>query len=97
MNYFRFYFVEVDRMPIRAVRKDKVFINDSVPHIFGIWLEEGESRSPSKSIWEGLKPKLFPAYPYPTINPNDWFTYQKDGDKVKRVPLSKYQKKGSKQ
>jgi hypothetical protein len=81
-------------MPIRAVRKDKVFINDSVPHIFGIWLKDGgEIRSPSKVLWNGLKPKLFLAYPYPTIDANAWYTYKKDGDKVKRVPLAQYQKK----
>ena len=95
MTYLRFFFVNVEKMPVRAVRKDKAFINAAVPNVFAFLTKDGGGlRDPDRSLWNGLKPKPFPMHPYPKIDPTAWFTYKKNGDgKVRRVTLADYEKK----
>jgi hypothetical protein len=98
MIFLKFYFVQnaKEKLPVKAIRKENAFVNPSVPHLFGLPVrkEKDWERRPDKALWNGLKPRTFKMLTYPEIDTNAWFTYKKVGDKVKRITLAEFLRKG---
>lgn len=93
------FFTATD-LPKKAVRKDKAFVNESVPNVFAFLARttKEKSRRPDKRLWHGLKPRPMHLWTYPVVDTKAWFTYKKtDNGKVRRVTLAEYLKERGKQ
>ena len=94
--FLRFFFVD-GKIPIKPVRLEHAFLNETVPHIVAlpVFKEKQRMRKPSAEFWNGVKITEFRIFQYPVIDPKAWYTYKKNGDgKVKRVTLQKFLEKG---
>jgi len=85
----RFYIIDA-KPPIRALRKDKAFVNLTVPNVVGFPIFKG-IRKPSSALWDGTGLRELRVLTYPVIRPEQWFTYKRNGDgKVKKLTLEKF-------
>lgn len=95
--YMRFFYVKnkkFDRMPVRSIRKERAFINTSVPRIVAFpVLKVGKKTvitRPSKGNWADVRLGKLLLLTYPEVKGYEWFTYRKVNGKVKRLTLSQY-------
>ena len=100
MIMLKFFYVasSLPKLPVLPVRKEQAFVKADLPNVFGFFVkkEKDWERKPNKELWSGfkLKPTALKMLTYPDIDPNDWYTYRKVNDKIKRVTLADHIRKG---